>query len=82
MPTIYVVNLQEFLPVVEGCRKAGYTVKGPESGYWSIHSDTAMELARKQLGLGPALWYTCLAGGIDGEITDFGRETLTIVESA
>jgi hypothetical protein len=82
MPTIYVVNLEEFLPVVQGCRKAGYTVQGPHAGYWSIHADTVIQLHRKQLGLGPALWYTCLAGGIEGQVTDFGRETLTIVERA
>jgi len=82
MPAIFVVNLEEFLPVVEGCRKAGYAVQGPVGGYWSIQSEGDMTLVRKQLGLGPALWYTCLAGGIQGRLVEFGRESLTITEQA
>lgn len=78
MPAIYVVNLEEFLPVVEGCRKLGYRVNGPQQGYWKIDSEQDIKLIRKEMGLGPALWYTCLAGGIRGKIVDYGRESLTI----
>lgn len=82
MPAIYVVNLEEFLPVVEGCRKLGYLVQGPTDGYWTIESGEDITLVRKQMGLGPALWYTCLAGGIRGKVFDYGRESLTIKEQA
>lgn len=82
MPAIFVANLEEFLPVVEGCRKAGLEVSGPRGGYWTIESDQDITLRRKQMGLGPALWYTCLAGGIRGKIVDYGREALTLREGA
>ncbi|MDO8773295.1 MAG: hypothetical protein Q7K57_32235 [Burkholderiaceae bacterium] len=78
MPAIFVVDLEEFAPVVEGCCKAGHTVTGPTAGYWTIESQSDITLVRKEMGLGPALWYTCLAGGIQGQLTDYGRETLTI----
>jgi hypothetical protein len=78
MPVIFVVDLEEFRSVVEGCKKAGHSVSGPTSGYWVIRSDADITLVRKDMGLGPALWYTCLAGGIQGTLVDYGRETLTI----
>lgn len=78
MPAIFVADLEEFGPVVEGCRKAGHQVAGPLAGYWKIESEENITLSRKSLGLNPALWYTCLSGGIEGYITDYGRESLTI----
>jgi hypothetical protein len=82
MPAIYVVDLEEFSPVVEGCRKAGHSVSGPHAGYWAIESEKDITLVRKDMGLGPALWYTCLAGGIRGTVVNYGRETLTIQSAA
>ena len=78
MAALYVADLDEFRPVVEGCRKAGHRVQGPRAGYWSVESDGPITLERKAMGLGPALWYTCLAGGIRGQVLEYGRERLVI----
>ena len=82
MPKLYVVDLQEFLPVVDACRKSGYTVDGPTKGYWRVQADHEITLVRKVCGLGPALWNTSLAGGIRGKLVEFNRDRLVIREAA
>jgi hypothetical protein len=82
MPKLYVVDLTEFLPVLVGCRKSGYQVDGPFKGYWRVRADQEITLVRKEIGLGPALWNTALAGGIRGRLAEFNRDRLVIREAA
>ena len=78
MAMLYVADLEEFLPVVEGCRQSGCTVTGPFKGYWRIGGTPGITLVRKQIGLGPALWNTSLAGGIKGKLVEFNKDRLRI----
>ena len=77
---IYVPDIPEFLPVIEGARKAdNCQIVEPRDGYWRIEADREVSFTRKGLGLGPALWNSALTGGFRGRIVEYGRDVMTIV---
>lgn len=79
MPTIFVLDVPEFIALVEVARsQAGLTVTGPRLGYWRICSETTLTFRRKELGFKPAIWHGALTGGIVGRITHFDNEMLSI----
>ena len=80
MPRLYVVDVPEFRPVVEAAKaREGCRVTPARKGYWLIESTGPMIFNRKEMQLKPALWYGMFTGGLDGEITEWGRETVTII---
>jgi hypothetical protein len=83
MPCIYVLNVPEFLPLVEHARQqAGCQVEGPRLGYWRISGGTVLSFRRKELGFKPAVWHGALTGGLVGRITHFDNDLLSIAEAA
>lgn len=80
MPRLYVVDVPEFQPVVEAARtNAACKVSAARKGYWLIESEGEVSFNRKEMGLKPALWYGIFTGGLDGEIAEWGRETVRII---
>jgi len=78
--TVFVPNIPEFAPIVGAARGvAGCHVHEPVGGYVRIEADRVLELVRKELGLGPALWNTALSGGFRGCIVEYNRDRLRIV---
>jgi hypothetical protein len=80
MVRIYILDVPEFLPIVEGARRAGIEVSGPAKGYYVIAREGELALSRKGLCLKPAVWYSSLSGGLEGRIAQFDRDTLIIVD--
>ena len=78
MVTIFVPDLPEFAPLIEGARKVGSRIEPPVGGYWRIVADEEIRVRRKELGLGPALWNSALTGGFIGRIVEYDRDTLCI----
>nr|WP_157034152.1 hypothetical protein [Sphingomonas sp. Y57] len=77
------VDVPEFAALVKNARvQQGVRVDEVRKGYLTISSDRELVFNRRDCGFKPALWYTCLSGGIDGLITEYGRETLRIAEEA
>jgi hypothetical protein len=82
MVTIFVPDIPEFEPFIQGARNiAACTVREPLKGYWRIEAEDEICLDRKALGLGPALWNSCLTGGFRGRIVEYGRNVLRIVSA-
>ena len=80
MVTIFVPDIPEFMPLISGARKtAGCRVREAIRGYWRIEADHEIRFERKALGLGPALWNSALAGGLQGRIVEYGRDVMRIV---
>ena len=76
---IYVADLPEFAPVVDGARKLpDCTVSRIASGYWKIESPSEIRFVRKELGMGPALWNSALSGGFRGSIVSFDRNKMCL----
>ncbi|CAN5390757.1 hypothetical protein BH10PSE12_BH10PSE12_13090 [soil metagenome] len=79
MVRIFVPDIPEFVPLIDGARTAGNCrVIEPARGYWRIEADKEIMFGRKALGLGPALWNSALTGGFRGKIVEYGRDVLRI----
>ena len=79
---IFVPDIPEFLPIVEGIRAVGNcTVHAPANGYWWFEDAREIRLKRREIGLGPALWNSALTGGFQGRIVTFDRDIM-VIESA
>lgn len=82
MIAVYVLDVPEFRPMVETTRGIdGVTIAGPNKGYWTITSASEIRFNRKAMKMKPAVWYGILTGGFDGEIAEWGREELRVVET-
>ena len=82
MPSIFVLDVEEFAPLVQHARARNeLRVTGPHKGYWRIDAEGEMNFSRKDLGFNPAVWNGALTGGLIGKVTQFDRNTLRIVEA-
>ena len=80
MVSIYVPDLEEFFPVIDGARAIpGCKITGPFKGYWLISAEKEICFQRRTLGLRVALWNSALAGGFVGRIAQYDRDTMRIV---
>lgn len=81
MPAIYVLDVPEFRPIVEDALRRGapYVICELTLGYFKIEHPTELLFNRRDLGVKPAVWYGLVAGGLDGSIEQFDRDTLRIV---
>jgi hypothetical protein len=79
MVTIFVPDIPEFMPLIQGARNLeDCRIQLPRLGYWRIEADQEICFGRKALGLGPALWNSALTGGFRGRITEYSRDVLRI----
>lgn len=80
MVVLYVLNVPEFLPVVEAARAMpGCRVTKSEKGYYRVESPTEIILDRREMRMKPAVWYGLFTGGLNGEIAAFGREKVRVI---
>lgn len=79
MARIHVLDVPEFAGLVRSAREQqGVTITEARKGYLTIASDNDLVFHRRACGFKPALWYTCLSGGIDGKIATYDRDELRI----
>ncbi len=82
MPKLYVLNVPEFEGLIESARnKSNCTIRSVGQSYRCIESDRPIKFVRREVGVGPAVWYGAFTGGIDGRLVDFGREEVTLVDA-
>ncbi|MFW5329716.1 hypothetical protein [Hydrogenophaga sp. ZJX-1] len=83
MPTLFVLNVDEFHPLIERAREqVGVSVQPGPRGYTRISAEGELRFNRKALGFKPAVWYGALTGGLVGRIAEFSRDELHIVGEA
>lgn len=81
MPTIFVLDVPEFRPLVEHARsREGIAVIGPNKGYFRLSSSGRLRFDRKAIGFKPAVWNGALTGGLAGRIERFDNDALEIVD--
>ena len=79
--TIFVPDLPDFMPVIEGVKRQGdVQLLPPQAGYWRVQASQRISFTRKGLGLRVALWYSMLAGGFCGRLSEYSRDRLVIEE--
>ncbi len=80
MIEVHVIDVPEFRPMVETQREnPEVSISGPVNGYWTVSAPTSLTFSRKAMKMKPAVWYGIFTGGLNGEIADWGRETVTVV---
>lgn len=79
MVSIFIPDIPEFMPLINGARAFECTIQEPRKGYWRIDSENEICFTRKGLGLGPALWNSALTGGFRGKIVEYSRDVMRIV---
>lgn len=80
MVVLYVLDVEEFLPIVETVRRnSECTITKSNKGYYKIVSSTEIVLNRRAMNMKPAVWYGLFTGGMNGEIAEFGREEVRVV---
>ena len=81
MPKIYVPRVPEFASLMDQARaRSDLAVREVGPHFDVIEAEGDIVLERKALKFKPACWYSCLVGGIEGRIAEFGRETLRLVD--
>jgi hypothetical protein len=80
MVVVYVLDVPEFIEIVESARRRpGCRVKRYSKGYWRIEADSEIVFNRKEMKMKPAVWYGLFTGGLNGEIAEFGREEVRVI---
>jgi len=82
MVVLYVLDVPEFLPVVESARNMPECrITRSDKGYYKIEAPSQIVLNRKAMKMKPAVWYGLFTGGLNGEIVEFGREEVRVVST-
>ena len=80
MVVLFVLDVPEFLPVVEAARgRPDCRITRSDKGYWRVEAPTEIVLNRREMGMKPAVWYGLFTGGMNGEIAEFGREEVRVI---
>lgn len=81
MPRLFVLKVDEFAGLIESARqKPACTVIDHGGAYAVIESTQPITFVRREIGAGPAIWYSAFSGGIEGRLVDFGRDQVTLVD--
>lgn len=80
MVVLYVLDVPEFLPVVESARRrADCTITKSDKGYYRVEAPSEIVLNRREMQMKPAVWYGLFTGGMNGEIAAFGRDEVRVI---
>ena len=67
MPTLFVLDVAEFAPLVSAARKrADIAVAEARTGYIRLSSEGDLRIERAETGLTEALWFSAFTGGFKG----------------
>ena len=78
MPVLFVPDVPEYAPLVDyAAGQAGLSVS-TLGAYREIRGDREISIPRAATGLGQAVWFGALVGGLQGEILEFSETRLVI----
>lgn len=79
MSGFYILDVPEFAPMLEAARRSDRcTVHPVVGGYRLVEFHGEIEITREETGLGEAVWFGCLTGGLDGRIVSFTEESIRL----
>lgn len=68
MPSLYVLDVPEFKPLVDvALRNGELEVIGPAAGYFRVSTEGQLRIKRADTGLPEALWFGAFTAGYDGK---------------
>jgi hypothetical protein len=80
MSGFYVLDVPEFSALVHAAEAHPRCRVHPVArGYRYIEFDGEIEITRESTGLGEAVWFGCLTGGLNGKIASFTEKSIRLV---
>ena len=80
MSGFYLLDVPEFAPLAEAAVRTGKAREERKIGcYRHIVFEDRLDIDRADTGLTEAVWYGCLTAGLDGKISQFDSQRLTLV---
>lgn len=80
MVRVFVLKVDEFMPLVNTAREMPQCrVTDSSEDYFLIEADAEIVFNRKDMKMKPAVWYGVFTGGLDGQIAEFGRDTVRVI---
>ena len=80
MPALFVLDTEEFLPLVRAAEKQGLSVRRSR-GYAVISSTDEILIERLAASVGDAIWHGALTGGFEGIVAEFSGSRLRLVSA-
>ena len=82
MSGFYILDVPEFRPLAKVAEQNPNCVLHPSvGGYRYVQFNGAIDIRRRETGLGEAVWFGCLTGGLDGKIDTFDKDLIRLVET-
>ncbi len=76
--SIYLLNVPEFDPLMRGLATADGVSIAERGDYYVAEAAGEIVLHRKDVGVGAAVWFGALTGGVTGTIVEFSEDTLRV----
>ncbi len=80
-PAIYVPCLPEYRPLIDYADRSDLMLTPIGDDYVCVSAPGLLKLSRADVKLDEALWFSMLVGGLNGEVSEFTTETLSITAS-
>jgi len=78
MPSLYVLKVPEFRPLIL-CAERDSRLRTTDCGnYVRIDGEPELAIERSATGMGEALWFGSLVGGIEGSIAEFDDRVIRL----
>ncbi|WP_218036703.1 hypothetical protein [Sphingobium sp. EM0848] len=82
MPKIYVPNVEEFAGLIADARgRSDCVVRDLGPAYTLVEGAAPLRFVRRTVGMRPAIWYSMFSGGLDGRLSDFGWDEVTVLDA-
>jgi hypothetical protein len=79
MPSLYILGLEEFEPIIEIGRQNPGVSERRIGSYVELSTDGTLSIDRKATGTRHAIWYSCVGGIRDGHLAQFDKDQLRVV---
>jgi len=80
MPSLFVLDVPEFVAIVEAARNTPDVAVARHGAYWHISAPQELRFSRRGLRMKPAVWWGMFTGGLVGRIAEMTPNFVRIVE--
>ena len=79
MTTIFFFDVDEFRPLIEAAGRRQAVSVHQVGPYVAVAAAGPIEIDRRESGVRHAVWYSALAGVVDGRVEQFDKECLRVL---
>jgi hypothetical protein len=82
VPVIYVLDAQEFAPIIEVARRGEGVSERRVGCYVEFSTDGELTIDRRTTGVRHALWYSFVGGVLEGKVVQHDKDQFRVVPDA